>query len=92
MKIFLSLFILVLSLNSFASDDYPNMKETLSKEDYDAMIRKETILVDATKMSLDDIRLKYTKEEVDYLLKVTENYTSPELKIPEKFKKIKIEE
>lgn len=92
MKLFLSLFTLVLSLNSFASDAYPNMKETLSKEDYDAMIRKETILVDATKMSLDDIRLKYTKEEVDYLLKVTENYTSPELKIPDKFKKIKIEE
>jgi len=92
MKLFLSLFILVLSFSSFANDAYPNMKETLSKEDYDAMIRKETILVDATKMSLDDIRLKYTKEEVDYLLKVTENYTSPELKIPDKFKNIKIEE
>ena len=69
-----------------------DMKEKLSKEDYEAMMRKETILVDATKMSLDDLRLKYSKEEVDYLLKVTENYKSPEHNIPDKFKNIKIEE
>lgn len=92
MKLFLSLFVFIISLNSFADDSYQNMKETLSKEDYEAMIRKETILVDATKMSLADLKLKYSKEEVDYLLKVTENYTSPEHKIPEKFKHIKIEE
>jgi len=92
MKLFLSLFIFIISLNSFADDSYQNMKNTLSKEDYDAMIRKETILVDATKMSLDDIRLKYSKEEVEYLLKVTENYQSPEYNIPVKFKNIKIEE
>lgn len=92
MKLFLSLFVFIISLNSFADNDYQNMKEKLSKEDYEAMMRKETILVDATKMSLDDLRLKYSKEEVDYLLKVTENYKSPEHNIPDKFKNIKIEE
>jgi Fe-S cluster biosynthesis and repair protein YggX len=92
MKLILSLFVFIFSLNSFADDSYQSMKEQLSKEDYDAMIRKETILVDATKMSLDDLRLKYSKEEVDYLLKVTENYKSPEHNIPDKFKNIKTEE
>lgn len=92
MKLFLSLFVFIISLNSFADESYKSMKETLSKEDYEAMMRKETILVDATKMSLDDLRLKYSKEEVDYLLKVTENYQSPEYNIPAKFKNIKIEE
>lgn len=92
MKVLLTLFVFLLSLNSFADDAYQNMKEQLSKEEYEAMIRKETILVDATKMSLDDLRLKYSKEEIDYLLKVTEYYQSPEYKIPEKFRKIKIEE
>lgn len=92
MKLILSLFVFIISLNSFADDSYQSMKEQLSKEDYDAMIRKETILVDATKMSLDDLRLKYSKEEVEYLLKVTENYQSPEHNIPDKFKNIKTEE
>jgi Fe-S cluster biosynthesis and repair protein YggX len=92
MRVLLTLFVFFLSLNSFADDAYQNMKEQLSKEEYEAMIRKETILVDATKMSLDDLRLKYSKEEIEYLLKVTEYYQSPEYKIPEKFRKIKIEE
>ena len=92
MKLFLSLFVFVISLNSFADEAHQNMKNQLSKEDYEAMMRKETILVDATKMSLDDLRVKYSKEEVDYLLKVTENYKSPEHNIPDKFKNIKIEE
>ncbi len=42
MKLFLSLFVFVISLNSFADEAHQNMKDQLSKEDYEAMMRKET--------------------------------------------------
>ncbi len=56
--------------------------EYLNTSERDSIKRKQEILRDAKYMNLKEINDKYTNEEIEYLYRVSEDFSSKELNLP----------
>lgn len=94
MKKIIYLFITIFMFsNSFSMEgDVPELKDRIPKEEYQKLQRKEDILKDAKYMSQQELREKYTEDEIEYLYRVSENFTSKELNLPSSLKEGKLDE
>lgn len=87
MKKIIIVFLSICSLNVFAEDtDVKNFKTRVSTEEYDISVRKDMILKDSKKMSMSELREKYTEDEITYLLRVSESYGDKSVNVPNNLK------
>jgi len=87
MKKIIIVLLSICSLNVFAEDtDVKNFKTRVSIEEYDKSVRKDMILKDSKKMSMSELREKYTEDEITYLLRVSESYGDKSVNVPNNLK------